>query len=57
MTYELILRPAAEEDIAAAALWYEDQAAGLGTEFLEAVEWSLTLLRCDERGLHDMAPL
>lgn len=30
MSRRLIVRPEAEEDITAAALWYEDQAAGLG---------------------------
>lgn len=34
----LRVRPAAEVDIADAALWYEARALGLGTEFLRAVD-------------------
>ena len=31
MTPRLVVRSAAEADIAAAALWYEERATGLGT--------------------------
>jgi len=37
----LILRPAAEEDVAAAYTWYEERSPGLGSEFLRAVEAGL----------------
>ena len=37
----LVLRPAAEADIAAAALWYEARASGLGAEFLRLVDVAL----------------
>jgi toxin ParE1/3/4 len=37
----LLVRPAAEADIADAALWYEARALGLGTEFLRAVDVAL----------------
>jgi len=37
----LLIRPAAEADIAGAALWYEARAVGLGTEFLPAVDVAL----------------
>jgi plasmid stabilization system protein ParE len=33
-----IVRPAAEAEIAEAALWYDTRAAGLGAEFLRAVD-------------------
>ena len=33
----MILRPEAETDIGDAATWYEEQKAGLGGEFVEAV--------------------
>ena len=33
-----IVRPAAEADIAEAALWYESRSLGLGAEFLRAVD-------------------
>jgi plasmid stabilization system protein ParE len=42
MTRPLILRLSAEADIEAAYRWYEEQSPGLGTEFLRAVEASLS---------------
>ncbi len=41
MTYHLLIRPEAESDLAAAYRWYENKDAGLGEEFLRAVEASL----------------
>ena len=41
MTYHLLIRPEAEADLSAAYRWYEDRDAGLGEEFLRAVEASL----------------
>ena len=41
MIRSLILRPAAEEDVAAAYHWYEERSPGLGSEFLRAVEAGL----------------
>jgi toxin ParE1/3/4 len=38
MTQRLVVRSAAEADIVQAALWYEQRAAGLGSEFLRAVD-------------------
>ena len=38
MTRRLVVRSAAEADIAEAALWYEDRAPGLGADFLRAVD-------------------
>ena len=38
MTVRFVVRPAAETDIAEAALWYESRSLGLGAEFLRAVE-------------------
>ena len=33
----LIVRPLAAEDVESAARWYEEQATGLGAEFLDAL--------------------
>ena len=41
MTARLVVRRAAEADIAAAALWYEARASGLGAEFLRLVDVAL----------------
>jgi plasmid stabilization system protein ParE len=38
MKQRLLIRPAAERDLAEARDWYESQRPGLGTEFLDAVE-------------------
>lgn len=38
MAAELILAPEAEQDIAEAYGWYEDQRSGLGEEFLSCVD-------------------
>jgi hypothetical protein len=38
VTPHFIVRPAAEVDIAEAALWYEARSIGLGAEFLRAVD-------------------
>ena len=39
-----ILRPAAAADVEGAYRWYEDQRAGLGEEFLAAVEAGLEMI-------------
>jgi plasmid stabilization system protein ParE len=50
MTPRLVVRSAAEADIAQAALWYEQRSPGLGTEFLRAVDVSLAeIARMPER--------
>lgn len=38
MVARIIVRPAAEADLAAAFDWYENQRTGLGMQFLETVE-------------------
>ncbi len=38
MTHPLIIRPEAEQDMSEGRDWYEGQRAGLGLEFLTAVE-------------------
>lgn len=38
MTPRLSFHPQADLEIAAAARWYEEQVAGLGTEFMSALE-------------------
>jgi toxin ParE1/3/4 len=37
VTHKVIVRPAAEEDIDEAAVWYERKRSGLGREFLVSV--------------------
>ena len=41
MSSRLVVRSAAETDIAGAALWYEARARGLGADFLRAVDVAL----------------
>jgi plasmid stabilization system protein ParE len=38
MNYRLIIRPAAELDLEDAFAWYESQEAGLGSEFVRAID-------------------
>ena len=45
MTPRFIVRPAAEADIAEAALWYESRSLGLGGEFVRAVDVCLAEIR------------
>jgi len=50
MTARLVVRSAAEADITDAALWYEQRAAGLGSEFLRTVDVTLAeVARMPER--------
>jgi plasmid stabilization system protein ParE len=50
MTARLVVRAAAEADVLAAALWYEQRSPGLGTEFLRAVDVTLAeIVRMPER--------
>ena len=50
MTPRLVVRRAAEADIADAALWYEQRAPGLGAEFLRAADVTLAeVARMPER--------
>jgi plasmid stabilization system protein ParE len=42
MSYSLIIRPAAEIDIQDAFAWYEAQSPRLGSEFVRAVDVSLS---------------
>ena len=42
MTYPLILRPEAEEDLLDAYRWYDERVSDLGLRFLESVERTLT---------------
>ena len=41
MSFRLLLRPAAVADLRDAYAWYEERHAGLGVEFMEAVEAKL----------------
>ena len=50
MSQRLVVRSAAEADIASAALWYEQLAPGLGEEFLRSVDVALAeIARMPER--------
>ena len=51
VSYPLIIRPAAEEDLAEGREWYEIRREGLGTEFLAAVEEAFDRIR-DNPELH-----
>ncbi|NJK53027.1 MAG: type II toxin-antitoxin system RelE/ParE family toxin [Leptolyngbyaceae cyanobacterium SU_3_3] len=42
MTYKLIIQPEAELDIQDAFEWYEAQTLGLGSEFIRAIDTSLS---------------
>ena len=44
MSFPVLLRPEAEADIADGATWYEDQKAGLGREFVEAIFHAVDVL-------------
>lgn len=44
MTLEVRLRPEAEQDLADAAAWYEEQRQGLGHEFLDEVQTTLATI-------------
>lgn len=44
MSLRVIVRDEAEADIAEAALWYERRCAGLGEEFVHAVDACFELL-------------
>jgi plasmid stabilization system protein ParE len=41
MSRRLIIRPAAEQDLSEAAHWYEERGAGLGKEYLFAVDQTI----------------
>ena len=38
MSFQLLVRPSAKADLRESFAWYEEQRAGLGAEFLDAVE-------------------
>lgn len=45
MAHDLIIRPAAEAELADAYAWYEDRIPGLGADFLNAVEAALSSIK------------
>lgn len=49
MSRDLVIRPEAEDEIAEAFDWYEDQMPGLGSAFLLAVEAMLESVRREPR--------
>ena len=42
---EIVVRPIAEEEISEAFRWYEDKAEGLGSEFMRALDASLSAIQ------------
>lgn len=44
MSRKLVLRPEAENDIAGAAQWYEEQRSGLSIEFRSALDQTFTAI-------------
>jgi hypothetical protein len=55
VTARLVVRPAAEADIRAAALWYESRSPGLGGEFLRAIDVACMHARRDPRRWQERA--
>ena len=49
MTYQLIVRPEAEEDIKEAYQWYEEQGVRLGDDFLLCIEEGLSKIQRDPK--------
>ena len=47
----LFLRPEAERDLAAARDWYDQQRAGLGDDFIDAIALALRVLSRDPDSL------
>jgi toxin ParE1/3/4 len=47
--WRLVIRPRAETDLREARDWYESQRAGLGEEFIAAIEAALRALARDPR--------
>lgn len=45
MSYQVHLRSAAASDLSEAATWYEEQVVGLGKDFLNQVEETLTAIQ------------
>jgi len=45
MTYGIIVRPEAEQDLREAAQWYEEKLEGLGREFLVCIDAALSLIK------------
>lgn len=45
MSYPLVLRPEAEQDLAEGREWYEQRLKGLGVEFLDVVDVALDTIR------------
>ncbi|MBI4408234.1 MAG: type II toxin-antitoxin system RelE/ParE family toxin [Gemmatimonadetes bacterium] len=52
----LLIRAAAETDMLLAAEWYETRAAGLGTEFVRAVDVCFGLIQRMPQGYQLVAP-
>ena len=49
MNYKLIVRPEAEAELKDAFLWYEQQIAGLGSQFLLSVDTAINSIRRNPR--------
>jgi len=44
MTPAIVVRPAAEAEILEAIRWYEDKSVGVGSEFMRALDASLSAI-------------
>ena len=44
MSFDVVVRPEAEGDIAEAAAWYDEQQPGVGDEFSDAIEAAIDTL-------------
>lgn len=47
MSWQLLVRPAAENDMAAARDWYEKRRVGLGDEYLDEIVRGLAYMQAD----------
>ena len=56
MTSRFVVRPEAEDDLAAAFRWYESKSWGLGTEFLRAVDVCFANVRRIPEGFQEILP-
>ncbi len=46
MSYQIIIRPEAAQEVQVAFDWYEEKSEGLGLEFLRTAEACLEKIRC-----------
>lgn len=49
MSYQLIIKPDAEQDLIEIAKWYESQSVSLGKRFLEAIEVKIQFIESNPK--------